>query len=392
MNFDEIIERRGTHSAKWDKMETFAGVSPEDGIPMWVADMDFRPPQAVIDAVKTYADHGVFGYFGDDDDYLHSIRWWARERHGWDIQAEDDGIFSTHGLVNGAALAMQTWTEPGDGIILFTPVYHAFHRIITSAGREIMQFQLVERDNRYTMDFDAYEAQMTGREKMIIFCSPHNPGGACWTVEEQKALAAFAEKHGLIVVSDEIHCDIVLPGHRHVPFAVAAPEARERTVMMTSATKTFNLAGMHTGNVIIEGPKLRGEFEVTLAGLGLSPNAFAKHMVPAVYSPEGAAWVDELCAYVSGNAKLFDEGIAAIPGVRSMPLEGTYLAWVDFAGTGMERDEVMERIAGQARIAVNQGPSFGQGGESWNRFNLATPRARVQEAVRRLQMAFSDLQ
>ncbi|WP_375687665.1 MalY/PatB family protein [Pseudooceanicola sp. LIPI14-2-Ac024] len=392
MFFDELIERRGTHSAKWDKMEEFAGVSPDDGIPMWVADMDFRPPQGVIDAVKSYAEHGVFGYFGNDSDYLDAIRWWARERHGWTITDEDEAIFSTHGLVNGAALAMHSWTQPGDGIILFTPVYHAFHRVITAGGREVVQFGLVEKAGRYVMDFDAYEGQMTGREKMILFCSPHNPGGRVWSVEEQRALAAFAEKHDLIVVSDEIHCDIVLPGHKHVPFSVAAPEAAHRTVMMTASTKTFNLAGMHTGNVIVEDPKLRATFAATVAGLGLSPNAFGKHMVPAAYSPEGAAWVDALCAYVAGNCEVFDKGIAEIPGLRSMKLEGTYLAWVDFAGTGMERDEVMQRIAGEAKIAVNQGPAFGHGGESWNRFNLATPRARVEEAVERLQKAFKDLQ
>lgn len=392
MDFDELIERRGTHSAKWDKMHEFAGVAPDEGIPMWVADMDFRPPQGVIDAVKAYADHGVFGYFGDDGAYLAAIRWWAKTRHGWDIAAEDDGIFSTHGLVNGAALAMHTWTQPGDGIIVFTPVYHAFHKVITAGGREVVQFELAERDGRYEMDFDAYADQLTGREKMILFCSPHNPGGRVWSVEEQRALAQFAARHDLLVVSDEIHCDIVLPGHRHVPFAVAAPEARARTVMMTSSTKTFNLAGMHTGNVIVEDETLRAQFGATLAGLGLSPNAFGKHMVPAAYSPEGAAWVDELCAYIGENARVFDAGIARIPGVRSMPLQGTYLAWVDFAGTGMEREEVMRRIAGDAKIAVNQGPSFGQGGESWNRFNLATPRSRVEEAVARLEKAFGDLQ
>ncbi|WP_370282840.1 MalY/PatB family protein [Pseudooceanicola sp.] len=392
MNFDELIERRGTHSAKWDKMQEFAGVSPEDGIPMWVADMDFRPPQGVIDAVKAYADHGVFGYFGDEGAYLSAIRWWARERHGWAIAADDDGIFSTHGLVNGAALAMQTWTQPGDGIILFTPVYHAFHKVIAAGGREIVQFELALNDGRYEMDFDAYEARMTGREKMIIFCSPHNPGGRVWSVEEQRQLAAFAEKHDLVVVSDEIHCDIVLPGHKHVPFSVAAPEARGRTVMMTASTKTFNLAGMHTGNVILEDEGLKAAFAATIAGLGLSPNAFAKHMVPAAYSPEGAQWVDEMCAYIGQNAQVFDAGINAIPGLRSMPLEGTYLAWVDFGGTGMDRDEVMRRIAEDAKIAVNQGLTFGQGGESWNRFNLATPRSRVEEAVERMQKAFRDLQ
>ncbi len=183
-----------------------------------------------------------------------------------------------------------------------------------------------------------------------------------------------------------------MPGHRHVPFAVAAPDAANRTVMMTATTKTFNLAGMHTGNVIIEDTTLREEFRTTMSSLGLSPNAFGKHMVPAAYSPEGAEWVDAVTLYLDGNRKVFDAGIAEIPGLRSMALEGTYLAWVDFSGTGMERDEIMRRIAQDAKIAVNQGPTFGTGGESWNRFNIATPRARVEEAVSRLKAAFGDLQ
>ncbi|MWB79397.1 putative C-S lyase [Pseudooceanicola sp. 216_PA32_1] len=390
MNFDEIIERRGTHSAKWDNMETYSGVSPDGGIPMWVADMDFRPPQKVLDAMRAYVDHGVFGYFGGDQDYLESIRWWAETRHGWQIQPE--WIFSTHGLVNGAALCLHSWTQPGDGIILFTPVYHAFHRVIAAAGREVVQFQLTESDGRYAMDFDAYEKQLTGREKMVLLCSPHNPGGRCWTAEELRQLGAFCEKHDLMIVSDEIHCDLVMPGHKHLPFAVAAPELAHRTVMMTAATKTFNLAGGHTGNVIIADPKLRATFEATMAGLGLSPNAFGKHLTTAAYSPEGADWVDALCAYLDGNRRIFDEGIAEIPGLRSMPLEATYLAWVDFSGTGMDRDEIMRRVAEEAKIAVNQGPAFGQGGDMFNRFNFATPRVHVVEAVKRLKTAFADLQ
>ncbi|MGH1423693.1 MAG: MalY/PatB family protein [Pseudooceanicola sp.] len=391
MDFDEIIERRGTHSSKWDRMQDVSGVSPDDGIAMWVADMDFRPPECVQDALRAYVDHGIYGYFGDDSAYLDAIRWWMRTRNGWDI-ADPDSIFSTHGLVNGMALCVQTWTQPGDGVILFTPVYHAFAKVLNAAGRRIVECTLVENDGRYEMDFAAYDAQMTGDEKMIILCSPHNPGGRCWSEAELKELAEFAERHDLLIVSDEIHSDIIMPGHRHVPFAVAAPDAANRTVMMTATTKTFNLAGMHTGNVIIEDTILREEFRTTMASLGLSPNAFGKHMVPAAYSPEGAEWVDAVTLYLDGNRKVFDAGIADIPGLRSMALEGTYLAWVDFSGTGMERDEIMRRIAQDAKIAVNQGPTFGTGGESWNRFNIATPRARVEEAVSRLKAAFGDLQ
>lgn len=388
-DFDTIIERRGTHSAKWDKMEAFCGVSPDDGLAMWVADMDFRPPQGVIDAVRNLSDHGVFGYFGDDSAYLDAICWWMENRHGWTV---DPGqIFSTHGLVNGAGLCVQAYSEPGDAVVMFTPIYHAFFRVIRAAGRDVTQLAMVLNDGRYELDFDRYDAQMTGREKLLILCSPHNPGGRVWTRTELEGIRDFARRHDLIIVSDEIHHDLVLPGHRHIPMATI-PDVADRLVMMTAATKTFNLAGMHTGNVIISDPALRQVFDARMSALGISPNAFGKHMVPAAYSPEGAAWVDALMDYIDGNRRIFDEGMNAIPGLASMELEGTYLSWVDFANTGMTAAEVQRRILKDAKIAVNLGETFGLGGDTFQRFNLATPRSRVIEAVERMQKAFADLQ
>ncbi|MBR9821529.1 MAG: pyridoxal phosphate-dependent aminotransferase [Rhodobacteraceae bacterium] len=389
-DFDEIIDRRGTHSSKWDAMESYYGLSPDDGLAMWVADMDFRPPACVREALQGYVDQGVYGYFGDDSAYREAIGWWMKERHGWQI--DTGAIFSTHGLVNGTGLCLQAFTEPGDGIILFTPVYHAFARVIRAAGRKVVECPLALNEGRYEMDFDAYEAQMTGEERMLILCSPHNPGGRVWSADELQALAAFARRHDLIVVSDEIHADLIMPGHRHLPTAVACPEIADRLVMLTATTKTFNIAGAHIGNVIIHDPALRRRFEAVMSALGMSPNAFGMHMATAAYSPEGAAWVDALCAYLDGNRKLFDAGIEKIPGLKSMPLEGTYLAWVDFSGTGMETTEVQRRILKDAKIAVNYGESFGLGGETYQRFNLATPRARVEEAIARMQKAFADLQ
>jgi cystathionine beta-lyase len=388
-DFDTIIERRGTHSAKWDKMEAFCGVSPDDGLAMWVADMDFRPPQGVIDAVRNLSDHGVFGYFGDDSAYLDAICWWMENRHGWTV---DPGqIFSTHGLVNGAGLCVEAYSEPGDAVVMFTPIYHAFFRVIRAAGRDVTQLAMVLNDGRYELDFDRYDAQMTGREKLLILCSPHNPGGRVWTRTELEGIRDFTQRHDLIIVSDEIHHDLVLPGHRHIPMATI-PDVADRLVMMTAATKTFNLAGMHTGNVIISDPALRQAFDARMSALGISPNAFGKHMVPAAYSPEGAAWVDALMEYIDGNRRIFDEGMNAIPGLASMELEGTYLSWVDFANTGMTAAEVQRRILKDAKIAVNLGETFGLGGDTFQRFNLATPRSRVIEAVERMQKAFADLQ
>lgn len=390
MNFDEIIDRRGTHSAKWDMMETYYGVSPDDGISMWVADMDFRPPACVSAALQAMVDHGVYGYFGDDRAYKASIDWWMRNRHGWAVEPE--WIFTTHGLVNGTALCVNTWCKPGEGVVLFTPVYHAFARIIKAAGRTVTECPLALKDGRYEMDFADAAARLTGNEKLVVISSPHNPGGRCWTAEELRGLGDFCQAHDLILISDEIHCDLVFPGQTHVPAVTALPDMLDRLVMLTAPTKTFNIAGAHTGNVIIPDPALRAAFNDTMWGLGISPNSFGLMMETAAYSPEGAAWVDALMVYLDGNRKLFDAAVNAIPGVTSMPLESTYLAWVDFSGTGMAPDEVKRRIQDEAKLAVNHGETFGTGGESYMRFNLATPRARVEEAVTRLARAFADLQ
>lgn len=390
MNFDEIIDRRGTHCSKWDTLEALYGLSPDDALAMWVADMDFRPPAAVQQALERMIRHGVYGYFGDERDYKAAICWWMQNRHGWAVEPE--WIFTANGLVNGTALCVDTWTEPGDAVALMTPVYHAFFRVIRANGREVRELPLKNANNRYEMDFEAWDRLMTGREKMLILCSPHNPGGRIWSREELEGVAAFAERHNLIVVSDEIHHDLVYPGNRHTPMAVAAPGIADRLVMMSAATKTFNIAGAHVGNVIIADEKLRKAFAQRMMALGISPNSFGMQMVTAAYSPEGAEWVDALMDYLEGNRRIFDEGINTVPGLRSMPLEGTYLAWVDYSGTGMDQKEVLRRVEKEARIATNYGPTFGKGGETFLRFNLAMPRSQIEDAVKRLKAAFADLQ
>jgi cystathionine beta-lyase len=389
MSFDEIIDRRGSHCVKWDMMESLYGVSPADGIAMWVADMEFRPPVCVQEAVQAMADHGIYGYFGDDGAYKAAIRWWMETRHGWSV--EPDWIFTTHGLVNGTAMCLDAFTSEGDGVVVFTPVYHAFAKVIRAANRDLVECEMPVEDGKYVLDFDGWDAQMQGHERMLILCSPHNPGGRVWTRAELEGVAEFARRHDLLIVSDEIHHDLLMPGQVHTPMALIDGIA-DRLVMMTAATKTFNIAGAHVGNVIIADPALRARFGARMMALGLSPNSFGLHMVTAAYSPDGAAWVDRLRAYLAENARLFDAAIAAIPGIRSMPLESTYLAWVDFSGTGMTRQEFTDRVERHARIAVNHGPTFGKGGEGHLRFNIATPRAMIEDAAARMTAAFADLQ
>lgn len=390
MSFDDIIDRRGTRSAKWDAMEPLYGVSPDDGLAMWVADMDFRSPDCILKAAQDLTDHGVFGYRSDYDDYKGAIIWWMQNRHDWTVKPEE--IFTTYGLVNAVGMCLQTYTQPDDEIVLFTPVYHAFAKVIKNAGRKVKECELVQTDGTYHMDFAAYDAQMTGAETMLILCSPHNPSGRLWSVQELQDLAAFAKRHDLLIVSDEIHHDLIFPGEKHNPMPNAAPECLDRLIMLTAPSKTFNIAGNHDGNVIIHDEKLRAKFSATMMALGVSSTLYGTAMTAAAYSPEGAAWVDELVAYIAENARIFDEGINAIPGLKSMPMQGTYLAWVDFSDTGMPMNEVLDRVRKQAKIAPNDGPTFGTGGEPFLRFNLGTPCANIQKAVSRLQSAFRDLQ
>ncbi len=390
MDFDEVIDRRGTHSSKWDTMEELYGVSPDNGLSMWVADMDFRAPKIIQEKLHGINSHGIYGYYGDYKEYNNSIKWWMKNRHNWEI--DTSWIFTTHGLVNGTGLCIDAFTKPGDGIILFTPVYYQFSNLVEAARRKVVECPLKLIDNHYHFDFVAYERNLSGDEKMVILCSPHNPGGRVWTKNELQEVAKFAKKHDLVLVSDEIHHDLVYPNKSHTVMPIANPSVCDRLVMMTATTKTFNIAGAHSGNVIIPHPNLRQKFSQRIKALGISPNSFGLFMATAAYSPEGAQWLDELLHYIDGNRVIFDREVNKIPSLSSMPLEGTYLAWVDFSGTGMEEKEFIYRVQEKAKIAVNHGSTFGTGGEKFLRFNLATPRTLVVEATKRLKDAFSDLQ
>ncbi len=390
-DFDELIERRGTLCNKWDDMAAVSGIDAPDALAMWVADMDFRAPAAVREALDDVVAQGIYGYPGRNLPYLDAIRWWMRTRHGWDVARGD--ILSVHGLVNGTALAVDAFTRPGDGVILMTPVYHAFARVIRAAGREVVEFPLAVDRGQFELDWGAWEVRLTGRETMLILCSPHNPGGRVWTPDELREIAAFCRRHDLILVSDEIHHDLVLPGGAtHTVTALAAPDIADRLVTLTAATKTFNIAGAHLGNAIIADQTLRERYVARMTAMGISPGLFGMPMVTAAYSPDGAEWLDALLPYLAENGRVFEDGMARIPGVKPMPLRATYLAWVDFSGTGMTDAELHQRIEQRARIFASHGTVFGTGGAGWMRFNLATPRARVHEAVARLREAFSDLQ
>ena len=390
MDFDTVINRRGTNSSKWDKMEVLYGVSNTTGISMWVADMDFNPPSCIQKAVKSYTDHGVYGYYGDDSAYREAICWWQKNRHGWSI--ESDWIFSSHGLVNGTALCIDAFTKQDEGVVLFTPIYHSFFKILKASNRPVTQCPLQQKNGRYRLDLGLYDSLMTGKEKLLIWCSPHNPSGRVWQHDELREIVDFAKRHDLIIISDEIHQDIVLPGYKHTPLALIDSEIEDRLIMMNAPTKTFNIAGSHNGNVIIPDPGLRAIFQNKMLALGISPNSFGVIMTQAGYCPEGAAWVDSLILYLDENRRLFEEAMNSIPGIFAMPLEATYLSWVDFTDTGLPRNEIFKRVYNEAQIAANDGDTFGLGGTKHLRFNLATQRTNINEAIGRLAKSFSDLQ
>lgn len=390
MSFDKIIDRRGSHAAKWDKLIQFSGVSPETGLGMWVADSDYASPPCITEALRAYTDHAIYGYGFDDEGYRSAICTWQARRHSWKI--EPDWIISTQGLGHAIAMIFDAFSEIGDGVCFFTPVYHEFRLKTLRAERRPVELPLALVDGRYELDFDAAEAALDPGVKILLFCSPQNPSGRVWTVEEQRQVAQFAERHGLILVSDEIHADLTYAPAKHVPMGLAAPDYSDRTITITAASKTFNIPGLRTGQAIIPDERLRAAYQRRITMTEYAPGAPGVVATIAAYSDAGAAWADEQLAYLTENRRVFDKGINAIPGVWSMPLQSTFLAWVDFSNTGMSSDEVARRIRDDAEIGVSLGPSFGAGGESFNRFNLAMPRAQIEEAVARMQSAFADLQ
>jgi cysteine-S-conjugate beta-lyase len=389
-DFDRVIERRGTHATKWDMMAKLSGINAADGIPMWVADMDFAAPPGVTQALAAVVERGVHGYYADNGSWAKALADWLARRHGLSIDPE--WVSPAPGVVSGLGLILQAVSVPGDEVVVFPPAYHAFRKIILANERRILDAQLVERQGRYVMDLDALRAMLTPRTKVVFFCSPHNPGGTVWSADEVRALAAFCTEHDLILVSDEIHCDLVLGGAKHIPTIAAAPEVADRLITCVAATKTFNLAGAHVGACVTSNPELKRKLDARIAASGLGSYAAFGMIATEAAWRTGDAWLDELLPYLAGNRDLLDSRIeAAAPGARSMRLDATYLAWVNFSGTGLKAEDVARRVSERARIFVSPGPQFGPGGETWLRFNFATPRPILREALDRLDDAFRDL-
>ncbi|HJU30806.1 MAG TPA: MalY/PatB family protein [Hyphomicrobiaceae bacterium] len=389
-DFDRVIERRGTHASKWDMMARLSGIDAADAIPMWVADMDFAAPPGVTEALREEVNRATHGYYANTGTWATALSEWMERRHG--LHVDPNWVTQTPGVVSGLGLILQAVTAPGDEVVVFPPAYHAFRRIILANERCILDAQLVQRQGRYVMDLDALRARLTPRTKIVFFCSPHNPGGNAWSPDEIRALAALCAERDLILVSDEIHCDLVFAGSKHTPTLAAAPDIADRLITCVAATKTFNLAGAHVGACFTSNASIKRAIDARVMASGLgSYNSFGMIATEAAWRT-GDAWLDALLPYLAANRDLLDRRIeAAAPGARSMRLDATYLAWVDFAATGLSPDEVAGRVKEKARIFASPGPQFGPGGETWLRFNFATPRPILEDALARLENAFSDL-
>jgi cystathionine beta-lyase len=389
-DFNRVVDRRGTHASKWDNMARLSGIKAPDAIPMWVADMDFTAPPGVTAALTAEIERGTHGYYADTGSWAAALADWMARRHG--LRIDPAWISPTPGIVSGLGLILQAVSAPGDEVVVFPPAYHAFRKIIVANERRILDVQLVETAGRYAMDLAALRGKLTPRTKVVFLCSPHNPGGTVWSADELRALGAFCAEHDLILVSDEIHCDLVFNGAKHTPTLAAAPEIADRLITCVAATKTFNLAGAHVGACFTSNAALKRRLDARIAASGLgSYNGFGMIATEAAWRT-GEAWLDALLVYLAESRDLFDARIeAAAPGARSMRLDGTYLAWVDFSGTGLPPEDVAARVANRARIYASPGEQFGPGGATWLRFNFATPRSILEDALGRLDDAFADL-
>jgi cystathionine beta-lyase len=389
-DFDRVIERRGTHSTKWDMIAKLSGITAPDAIPMWVADMDFAAPEGVKIAMMEEIDRGTHGYYADTGSWAGALSEWMGKRHGFKL--DPAWVSQTPGIVSAMGLIMQATSEPGDEMVVFTPGYHAFRKIILANDRKIIDSRMIERNGRYVMDLEGLKKILTPRTKAVFFCSPHNPGGTVWSVEEIRALADFCLANKLLLVSDEIHCDLLLNGAKHNPTLMAAPQIADHLITCVAGSKTFNLAGGHVGACVTSNPALKAKLDARVAASGLSSyNSFGMIASEAAWRT-GEAWLDALLPYLAENCAVFDRRIeASIPGARSMRLESTYLAWVDFSAIRLPAGEVTARVKDRARIFASPGEQFGPGGETWLRLNLATPRSILNDALDRLDAAFADL-
>lgn len=387
-DFDKVIERRNTKSVKWDLVETM--YKDKEVLPMWVADMDFETPREVTEAIMKRAEHGVFGYTLRGEDYDKAVISWMKRRHNWNIKKE--WIKFCPGVVPALNLIVRTYTKPGDEVIIQTPVYHPFSSVIKNNGCQIVKNPLKFENNKYYMDFEDLKSKITKRTRLLILCNPHNPVGRVWTRDELIELGNICLKNNVIVVSDEIHFDIIYKQYKHTVFASINEEFSNNSIICTAPSKTFNLAGLKTSNIIIPNDKLRNLFEITLENNSIGgPNIFGREALIAAYN-KCEEWLDELIDYIDGNLKYLNEYFKNnIPRIKVIQPEGTYLVWLDCSEFNMTPQELRELFVKKAKIGLNDGIMFGEDGGQFQRINIACPRSILKEGLRRIENAVNSL-
>lgn len=387
-NFDEIIDRAGTASVKYDLRKLF--FHKEDVIPMWVADMDFRTPSFIVEAVRDRAEHEIFGYSIRPEEYYTSIIGWMQRRHNWDIKK--DWICFSPGVVPALSLLVLAYTQPGDKIIVQPPVYFPFFSTIENNGRRLVNNPLVLRGDRYVMDLEGLKKQLDGRCRMLFLCNPHNPTGNAWTPQELGELADICLENDILIVSDEIHADLALPGFRHTPVATLSAAAAAQTITCIAPSKTFNLAGMATSSLIISNEKIRKQYLQVLDTMHLSlGNLFGTVASIAAYT-HGDHWLDAMLAYVNNNISLLGEFLEQkIPKIRMIRPEATYMAWLDCREMGLDQKALNDFFIQKAGLGLNDGAMFGQGGEGFMRINVACPASLLLQALAQLEKAVHQL-
>ena len=377
-NFDERIDRRGTGCVKWDE------APDKEVLPLWVADMDFRAAPAILEAVKKRAEHGVFGYTVVEDDYYDAVMSWFRRRHQWMIRREE--ILYTTGVVPAMSVAIKALTMPGEKVVILSPDYNCFFSSVRNNGCEVVEAVLVKAGSRFTVDWQDFEAKCAD-EKTTVFllCNPHNPTGRVWTKEELERMNDICLRHHVKVVSDEIHCELVMPGNVFQPFAAVSESCRQNSVILNSPSKSFNIAGLQAANIICSQPEWRRRLDRAInINEVCDLNPFGPVALKAAYN-ESEDWIDELNLYLWGNYQaLCAFAKEHLPQWRVCTLEGTYLPWIDITATGMMSQEYSDRLLSEAKVWVNPGTMYGaQSGEGYIRMNIACPRSLLMEALQR---------
>ncbi len=384
MDLDRITDRRQTDSFKWDDNEALFG--RRDLLPFWVADMDFETPAAIINAIRKRVEHPVLGYERRSHEYHAAVENWLTTRHGWDVPREwlmfcpPSSIVAMYGLVN-------LLTQPGDSVALQTPNYGPLFDIVAQNRRRQILSPLQESDGSFVFDIADLEARLEADTRMFILCSPHNPTGRVFSAEELEPLAALADERDLIVVSDEVHCDLVMPGHRHIPYGTIGGE---RSVTVISPNKTFNTAGIPQATLIIPSEAIRQKFSEFLAVTQLNHDAtFGAVGMCAAYRHCGE-WLDAVIGYVAENHRVAAAFLQAeVAGVTKMPAEATYLAWLDFRGTGLAESEIMDRLVNKGGVGLYAGTEFGAAGEGFFRMNLGCPRETLIKGLEGIRKALA---